>query len=105
MLCDAFLSDILRRKKSGNLYNVTSRLFPIFTENPEIDGIVYTSVKSEGDPVIALKTNSVDTKINHISCDSYRIINDYGYAKYHAIHTHCGSINNNSVKWTEISAE
>jgi hypothetical protein len=101
LLCDTFLSDILRRKESNNLYNVTSRLFPIFTENPEINGIIYSSVKSEGDPVIALKTGSVDTKLRHVTCDSYRIINDYGYAKYHAIHTHSGSINNNSVTWTE----
>jgi hypothetical protein len=99
ILCDAFLSDILRRQQRGNLYNVTSRLFEIFTEKKNIDGIVYTSVKSEGDPVIALKTNSVDTKISHVSCDCYKIVNDYGYAKYHVIHTHCGSINNNLIKW------
>jgi len=101
VLCDAFLSDILRRKESGNLYKVTSRLFSIYTSSPEIDGIIYTSVKSEGDPVIALKTEAVDTKLRHVSCDSYRIIHDYGYAKYEASHTHRGSINNNAITWLE----
>ncbi|KVX01444.1 hypothetical protein [Shewanella frigidimarina] len=99
LLCDAFLSDILRRKKSGNLYRVTSILFSIYTESSDIDGIMYTSVKSEGDPVVALKTESVNSKLVHKSCDNYRIINDYGYAKYHAIHTHYGSISGNSVSW------
>jgi hypothetical protein len=101
LLCDAFLADILRRNESGNLYKVTSRLFSIFAERPEIDGIMYTSVKSEGDPVVALKTDSVNTKLQHDSCDSYRIINDYGYAKYRAVHTHSGSINDNSITWSK----
>jgi len=101
VLCDAFLSDILRRKESGNLYKVTSRLFSIYTADPEVDGIIYTSVKSEGDPVVALKTESVDTKLRHVSCDSYRILHDYRYAKYEAFHTYCGSINNNAIIWVK----
>ncbi len=102
LLCDMFLSDILRRKESGNLYKVTSRLFSIFSEGGDIDGVMYTSVKSEGDPVVALKTEAVDNKLDHISCDSYLIIKDYGYAKYNAIRTHNGTISNNSISWLEI---
>ena len=105
LLTDAFLSDILRRKDSGNLYNVTSQLFDIFSDSESIDGIIYTSVKSEGDPVIALKPCVVDLKIKHTSIDSYRIINDFGYAKYRAIHTHSGSISiENKIIWSEINA-
>lgn len=100
LLCDVFLSDILRRKESGNLYKVTSRLFAIFSESSKTDGIIYTSVKSEGDPIVALKTSTVDAKMSHISCDSYRIIHDYGYAIYNAVHTHYGSIDNKSVVWS-----
>ncbi|WIH28089.1 hypothetical protein [Photobacterium damselae] len=101
VLCDAFLSDILRRKESGNLYKVTSRLLNIFSENTDIDGIIYTSVKSEGDPVVALKTSTVDAKMNHQSCDCYRITNDYGYAQYRALHTHIGDVQiNNSIVWS-----
>lgn len=105
VLTDAFLSDILRRKDSGNLYKVTSRLFNIFSDNKSIDGIIYTSVKSEGDPVIALKPCTVVSKMKHLSCDSYQIINDYGYAKYRALHTHSGSISTeNKIIWSEINA-
>lgn len=105
VLTDTFLADILRRKNSGNLYKVTSRLFEIFSDNKSIDGIIYTSVKSEGDPVIALKSCAVDLKIKHKSCDCYRIINDFGYAKYRAIHTHRGSISTeNKIIWSKINA-
>nr|VVV03964.1 hypothetical protein AW0309160_01347 [Aliivibrio wodanis] len=100
-LCDAFLSDILRRKENGNLYKVTSKLLNIFTSDDTIDGIIYTSVKSEGDPVVALKTSTVDGKMVHKSCDCYRIDHDYGYALYNAVHTHTGNIHSdNSVMWT-----
>lgn len=102
LLCDAFLSDILRRKESGNLYKVTSKLLNIFSDSTDIDGIIYTSVKSEGDPVVALKTSTIDAKMNHQSCNCYRITNDYGYAQYRALHTHTGDIqSNNSIVWSE----
>jgi hypothetical protein len=101
ILCDAFLSEILRRKETGNLYKVTSKLFNIFTDDDRADGIIYTSVKSEGDPVVALKTSTVDAKITHKSCDCYRIVHDYGYALYKAVHTHTGNIHlDNLVSWT-----
>lgn len=102
LLTDAFFADILRRKNSGNLYKVTSKLFEIFSDSKSIDGIIYTSVKSEGDPVIALKPSTVDSKIKHASCDCYRITNDFGYAKYRALHTHTGLINaENKIIWEE----
>jgi len=72
ILCDAFLSDILRRKESGNLYEVTSLLPKTYLEGDHIDGLLYTSVKSEGNPVIAIKSNSVDLKLTHCSCDNYK---------------------------------
>ena len=102
LLADAFFADILRRKNSGNLYKVTSKLFEIFSDSESIDGVIYTSVKSEGDPVIALKPSTVDSKIEHASCDCYRITNDFGYAKYRALHTHTGLINaENKIIWAE----
>ena len=102
VLCDAFLSDILRRKESGNLYKVTSKLLNIFSDSENIDGIIYTSVKSEGDPVVALKTSTVDSKMSHKLCDCFRITNDYGYAQYRALHTHTGRIQgDNSIVWSE----
>lgn len=98
LLCDNFLSDILRRKESGNLYKVTSKLFDIFCESA--DGIIYTSVKSEGSPVVAIKTDVVDEKMKHESCDCYRITYNYGYAQYRALHTHKGTFKSeNLIEW------
>lgn len=103
LLCDNFLSDILRRKESGNLYKVTSKLFDIFCNTKDIDGIIYTSVKSEGSPIVAIKTDAVDQKVKHESCDCYRITYDYGYAQYRALHTHKGTLKNKDLIAWEIN--
>lgn len=103
LLCDNFLSDILRRKESGNLYKVTSKLFDIFCESNDTDGIIYTSVKSEGSPVVAIKTNVVDEKMKHESCNCYRITYDYGYAQYRALHTHKGTLESEDLIEWEIN--
>lgn len=99
-ICDAFFSDILRRKEHGNLYNVTSRLPKVFLKESDIDGIIYTSVKAEGSPVVAIKTKSIDTKLSHIICDTYQMLFDYGYARYEAHHTHIGSISGDNICWS-----
>lgn len=100
ILCDAFFSDILRRPCTGNLYKVTSILSSkIFSDYPNIDGIIYTSVKSEGNPVVALKTTSVEDKISHIKVDSFNILFDLGYGLFRANHTHCGVVDNNEISW------
>jgi len=91
-LCDTFFSDIMRRKDSGNLYKVTSILAHMYWESGVIDGIFYTSVKVEGEPVIVLTINAVDTKIKHISTEVYEIVKDYGYAVYNTKKLYTGSI-------------
>lgn len=99
ILCDAFFSDILRRPYSGNLYKVTSILAKIFIDDSNIDGIIYASVKSEGSPVVALKTTSIDKSVSHIKADSFHILSDLGYGLFRANHTDSGEINENEITW------
>jgi len=102
-LCDAFFSDILRTKKYGRLYEVTSVLASLFLEGRDsIDGIIYSSVQSEGDPVIALKTSTVTNKVEHIEAMSMVIEKDYGYAIYDAPTLFHGQIVNEKIKWTKV---
>jgi len=100
-LCDAFFLDILRRREHGNLYRVTSRLAGMFLEGDEVDGVVYTSVKAEGSPVIALKTTAVDSKLCHKKAESFLVKKDYGYALYNALLTAGGEINSSesTIVW------
>lgn len=101
-LCDAFFSDILRREEFGNLFKVTSRLPTIFMEEGKnIDGIIYTSVKAEGSPVVAIKPKSIKKKFKHIGSDSFDILYDYGYAKYNARKTDIGTIEKNRINWAK----
>lgn len=101
-LCDAFFADIMRRKESGRLYEVTSVLGAMFLENKSTDGLIYTSVKAEGSPVIALKPDCVDAKVNHLKARSFRIQKDCGYAMFFAEHNCDGVIGKEgSIVWSK----
>ena len=99
-LCDAFFSDILRRKESGRLYIVTSLLASHFLEGDGVDGLIYTSVKVEGSPVIAIKPSSVDSKISHKDAISFKIEENYGYGMYNATTLFRGVVNGDFINWT-----
>ena len=100
-LCDAFFADILRRKGSERLYKVTSTLTAMYLESGNADGILYTSVKSEGSPVVALSTTAADTKLVHISTESCEVLKDNGYAQYSTKILYTGTIDesNGSINW------
>ncbi|UOG91178.1 MAG: hypothetical protein L3K52_13325 [Candidatus Thiothrix sulfatifontis] len=98
-LSDAFFSDILRRKESERLYIITSILASLFLDGNSVDGIIYTSVKAEGSPVIALKPISVDNKLSHKEAFSFEIQENFGYAIYKADLLYKGSILRDEIKW------
>ena len=99
-LCDTFFADIMRRKDSGNLYNVTSELAHMYGESGVIDGIIYTSVKVEGEPVVVLNTNAVDKSIKHERTELYEIVEDYGYAVYNTKKLYSGTIDTSGkINW------
>jgi len=98
-LCDAFFSDILKRKESDRLYIVTSILASHFLEGDRVDGLIYTSVKAEGAPVIAINPLSVDSKISHKKAVSFEIQENYGYAMYKANPLYQGVVNGKIINW------
>lgn len=98
-ICDAFFSDILRRKHHGRLYQVTSLLSSLFLEGNRTDAIVYPSVQAEGSPVIAIKPCAVDDKLEHKGALAIVVNKDYGYAIYNANTTHTGRIIGEKIIW------
>ena len=84
-LCDSFFCDIFRRKGHCKLYQVTSVLSDLFMLDRGVDGLIYPSVETEGSPNIAIKPNSVDSKILHQEVRIFFIQRVYGYSKYYAI--------------------
>ena len=69
-LTDRFLADILSRKGSEKLYEITSALGAVFLDGNQCDGILYSSVKAIGEPVVALSPTAVDSKLEHqFACD------------------------------------
>lgn len=77
-LTDRFFADILSRKGTENLYQVTSALSSVFMDGKN-DGVLYSSVQAFGEPVVALTPAAVDSKIEHkFACDV--IVEEcYGY--------------------------
>ena len=99
-LCDAFFADILRKKESNRLYLVTSILASFFLDGNRVDGLIYTSVKAEGSPVIAIKPASVDSKISHKKAISFEIQESYGYAIYKAKSLYHGVVDGDIINWS-----
>ena len=98
-LCDAFFSDILRKKESERWYIVTSILASHFLDGDRVDGLIYTSVKAEGSPVIAIKPASVDSKVSHKKAISFEVQENYGYAMYKANPLYQGVVNGEIINW------
>lgn len=77
-LTDRFFADILSRKGSESLYQVTSALGSVFMDG-NTDGVLYTSVEAKGEPVVALRPSAVDTKVEHQFVCNVLIQECYGY--------------------------
>ncbi|MDR2212227.1 MAG: hypothetical protein LBE21_01175 [Pseudomonadales bacterium] len=80
-LTDRFFADILSRKGSEALYQVTSTLSSIFMSE-HIDGVLYSSVHAKGEPVVALTPAAVDSKLEHRLACHVMVEKCYGYEFY-----------------------
>jgi hypothetical protein len=87
-LCDAFFADVLSREGNERLYNITSILAEYFLEDSDVDGIIYTSVKAKGEPVIAIRASSVGAKIDYVKAEAITINQSNGYNDYDYEVTH-----------------
>ena len=80
-LTDRFFADILSRKGSKSLYQVTSALSSVFLEENS-DGVLYSTVEGKGEPAVALNPVAVDSKLEHqFACD-VNVQKWYGYEFY-----------------------
>lgn len=81
-LTDRFFSDVLSRKGSINLYQVTSIISSVILAGKVCDGILYSSVEAKGEPVIALKPSSVNRALAHQMVEDIRVEKHIGYEFY-----------------------
>ncbi|PCJ30965.1 MAG: hypothetical protein COA93_11665 [Alphaproteobacteria bacterium] len=78
-LTDRFFADILSRKGSVALYQVTSVISSLFLEGSTCDGVLYSSVEAKGEPVVALKPLAVDSKLKHKWVCDIKVNQWFGY--------------------------
>ncbi|GAA0296058.1 hypothetical protein GCM10009128_13380 [Psychrosphaera haliotis] len=77
-LTDRFFADILSREGRERLYQVTSALSHVFLSGNS-DGVLYSSVKAKGEPVVALTPQAVDDKLDHLFATDVAIEKSFGY--------------------------
>jgi len=99
ILCSSFFSDIIKRKKSDTLYQVTSILSSVLLESPNIDAIIYESVEVTDEPSMVIKPNIVDHHIEHKNAYCFKITNDLGYGIYYLEEVNSCEIVNNNLMW------
>jgi len=81
-LTDRFFADVLSRKGSVALYQVTSVISSAILGGDKCDGILYSSVEAKGEPVIALKKSSVDNQLVPQFVVDISIEQHHGYEFY-----------------------
>lgn len=103
-LTDKFLADIMCKKGSKRLYQVTSIASSIMLESAHIDGIVYSSVAAKGEPVIALKSTVINSKLEHQYATQVLINEHYGYEFYNYVNEKKANINKKTgqLEWSII---
>jgi hypothetical protein len=79
---DRFFADVLSRKGSENLYQVTSTISSAILEGDICDGVLYSSVGAKREPVVALKPASVDNKLVHQWVADISVEKQFGYEFY-----------------------
>jgi hypothetical protein len=99
-ICDAFLTDVLTRKGSKRLYDVTSEIGRECLKPDILDGVLYPSTRFEGFPNLALKPGSVDRKIRFETAISIRVEKCFGYGMYRIKILRQGVISGQDILWS-----
>lgn len=112
-LCDAFLTDVLKKSYHGDNDETTKRLYEVTSEiandcllTTKADGILYPSVKFEGFPNIILKPSVVDKKIQYDKASSIEILEDFNYGIFKHRTKYLGFINPNLdiIEWQDVKS-
>jgi hypothetical protein len=99
-ICDAFLTDLLTRKESPRLYDVTSEIGRECLRPDVLDGILYPSTRFEGFPNLALKPKSVDLKIRFETALSLKVERCFGYGMFKTKILRQGIVSGQDILWS-----
>jgi len=98
-LCDAFLTDILRRPGSPAVYSITSAVAADCLRAPALDGFLYPSTKLDGHPNLALRPSVVDSKVRYETAMAVRVDRDLGYGIYATKILSQGIVRGDAIYW------
>lgn len=95
-LTDRFFADVMSKQGHDALYQITSEISSFMMVEGLCDGILYESVKAKGEPVIALKRETVDVKIEHELAMEVFVNKALGYEYYDYLTLSTAEINHTS---------
>jgi chloramphenicol 3-O-phosphotransferase len=98
-LCDAFLTDILRRPGSPTVYSITSAVAADCLRNPVLDGFLYPSTKLDGHPNLALRPSVVDDRVRYETAMAVRVERDLGYGIFATKVLSQGTVRGDTIDW------
>lgn len=101
-LTDAFITETLKHKETGQLYSITSEIAADCLTPIEVDGVIYPSTQFDGFPDVALKPGSVDRKLMHHSCVSIKVLESYGFGIFKTQVIGQGVIKGERIIWQRI---
>lgn len=101
-LCDAFITDILKRPSGIELYEVTSLLGDYCNQIDAVDGIIFPSTKLNDHPNVAIKPKSVDTKLLYKETLSLQVKENFGYGMYSYSPIATGALTSDKITWSPI---
>lgn len=101
-LTDAFITEALKHKETGQLYSITSELAADCLIPEEVDGVIYPSTQFDGFPDVALKPSSVDRKLTPHSAVSIKVLESYGFGIFKTQAIGQGGIQGDRIIWNRI---
>jgi hypothetical protein len=101
-LTDAFITEALKHKETGQLYSITSEIAADCLTPEVVDGVIYPSTQFDGFPDVAIKPSSVDRKLKHHSVVSIKVLGSYGFGIFKTQAIGQGLIQGEQILWTSI---
>lgn len=98
-LADAFITEALKHKETGQLYSITSEIAADCLTPEEVDGVIYPSTLFDGFPDVALKPSSVDRKLKSHSAVSIEVLESYGFGIFKTRTIGQGLIQEDRILW------
>ncbi len=103
LLTENFLYNVISKKESRRVYDVTNAIYDILLGDQGVEGVIYDSIFDGTTPNIMLKPDTVDEKLVFLDTEAFKINKIYSCNLYDASLTFKGKIlSTGEIEWSPI---